>query len=645
METRHSKFISKEEFELLEKTAQTFSAIKQVPIELGVDKENSFVTAKNFPHGVKGYRICVADTNDGVKHVTRLEHELSHIIFDSPVQTMKSALERIVEGTPEPPTLVKRHISKARFDVGIKKMAMTVFNIIEDERVESNWGSLYAGSKLQFELQQSIYGKKSCTEKVTDPIYGVFCARFGRDDLIDGTDFETAKDYIKEVRKTDEEASIILTADFWKKQVIPWIEKLFEEFDPEKKKGEKGDGEGKEKGEGKGGSGSGSPRSLEDMMDDFDKPKTKDVKEKLKKIEEEAEKREPTKPQQKAIDALRKSIDFGDSHAEKSGHDSFREEQPDEHYDPSRYTDFDKESVEELIDASRERQEDKNDTIKAMLEEADEIIPDGLMLESLKGKVVKIDRAEGTVEPDKILATNLNKLFKSIKGRYHDTIDIAGGEIDIDEFIQAKIQKKGEYFIDEVVSKGLAIAIGIDCSGSMRHEAMQTARNMCGTLYKAIDGIDDVDLTVVAWSSPNHAYKLAVTDVKRYEDVKHVTTNGSNCENANHMAHQYLENIVRSSRADTKLVIMITDGIPAMYTGKRGYSSEDLTILTSQAVKNTRTHGIRVLGLYLGNDAYALKFMKLMYGKDFININEMEEARRHIYRAFDRYVTGAMRAN
>ena len=381
------------------------------------------------------------------------------------------------------------------------------------------------------------------------------------------------------------------------------------------------------------------------MMDDFDKPKTEDVKKRLERIKDKRDEEEPTEAQKKAIGDLRKSIDFSESHAEKSGHDEFKEQEPDKSYDPSDYTDFDKESLEEIIDSSRERQEDKNETIKAMLEEADELIPDGVMLESLKGKVVEVKRATGNVEPDTILANNLNKLLKSIKGRYNDTIDIAGGEIDIDEFIQAKIQKKGDYFIDEVVSKGLAIAIGIDCSGSMRHEAMQTARNMCGTLFKAIEGIDNVDLTVVAWSSPNHQYKLSVTEVKRYEDVQHVSTDASHCENANHMAHQYLENIVRQSRADTKLVIMITDGIPAMYTGKRHYSNEDLTILTAQAVKNTRIHGIRVLGLYLGNDDYALKFMKTMYGKDFININEMEEARRHIYRAFDKYVTGAMRSS
>jgi len=643
METRHSKFISSEEFELLEKTAQTFSAIKQVPIDLGIDKANSFVTSANFSHDVKGYRICVADTNDGVKHITRLEHELSHIIFDSPVWTMKHALDRIVEGTPEPPLLVKRHISKARFDVGIKKMAMTVFNIIEDERIESNWGNLYAGSKVQFGLQKSIYGKKSCTEKVTDPLYAIFCARFGRTDLLKD-EFKISEKYIEEIRLCDEEASIILTADYWKKSIVPWLEKLFKEFDPKKPKKK----EGKEKGDGESGdgeSGTGTPRSLEDMMDDFDKPKTEDVKKRLERIKDKRDEEEPTEAQKKAIGDLRKSIDFSESHAEKSGHDEFKEQEPDKSYDPSDYTDFDKESLEEIIDSSRERQEDNNETIKAMLEEADELIPDGVMLESLKGKVVEVKRAIGNVEPDTILANNLNKLFKSIKGRYHDTIDIAGGEIDIDEFIQARIKKKGDYFIDEVVSKGLAIAIGIDCSGSMRHEAMQTARNMCGTLFKAIEGIDNVDLTVVAWSSPNHQYKLSVTEVKRYEDVQHVSTDASHCENANHMAHQYLENIVRQSRADTKLVIMITDGIPAMYTGKRHYSNEDLTILTAQAVKNTRIHGIRVLGLYLGNDDYALKFMKTMYGKDFININEMEEARRHIYRAFDRYVTGAMRSS
>jgi len=625
------KNIPRDEVDLLRKTAGTFAQVVGKEISLSpTDSEMSYV---GWERARNRFVIGIDKNDDGLKKITKTEHELSHIIFKTDVKELDKCMERIMENTPTSEKFPD-------FKNKAWNFAKQLYNILEDERIESNYGDIYAGSKKQFQLSKETHHKINKPTGELDPVGAVFCARFLHDDVIDGSDWEIAKEFLKQTHHKDEKAGIILTKMYWDKYVCPWLQKQLDELEdkpkPKSKEGESEEGEG---------DGKGSGSTVDEKLDDFEGKSDADRKKEIDKVKSSIEAKEKklgeTTKDKARKEKVTKRLEKLFSDAKKqSGHD--RVTVPDGDPDP---IDFD--DLEGELEQSKENFEMQIEEIREALDNPIEMRDaDGrVLLERLTPKyVLKIDRPVSTVNPDIQLSRGLNKMFKRIKGKFTDTIETAGMEIDMEEYIQSKVKRTGEFWVEEVEAGGLSIVIGVDLSGSMGSHRITVCRNMCATLFKSLEGIDKVDLKIVAWSSPSSQYKLSVTDIKKYEDVRKITSASGHGQNANHMAHQYIDEMLRKSTNQKRLCIMLTDGVPWMSTGRREYDMDTLLDLTKQAIDETRRHGNKVFGIYIGDNETEVDLMRKMYGTDFVAVDEIEQARTKVVRAFEAHVVREMRS-
>jgi len=647
------KNIDKEEVELLDKTVQTFAEIKNVNIKTNANEDG--MSSVGYNGATQSYSISVDNLDDGLNKITKVEHEIGHILWNTSVKKLERTTKRITKGTPQP----QEEFAIPEYQEKCDKMVKGIYNLFEDVRCESNTGKIYAGSKKQFEKQVEVYHNVNRPiakdAKSEDPFVALFCARFNHDDANEGTDFEISKEYLKQVEGTDEEGSILLTKMYWDDVVIPWLQKQIDEQKkqpeaPEPPKSPEGEGDLEKSGKGESGKdagdkdGKGSGKSEEEFLSDF-KTKSKDERKKeIEKMKASIEKKETSLKETKAETELKKSIS-----KKIEGMFEKVDDQGEAGHERTKYADHSTDEVdlegdlESKVTKAKDNFEKQFEEIRYKLTAHKEEVK--IPLEPLKDhQVVKIERRRQTPKPDLALARHLNKLFTRIKAKYTDTIEIAGNEVDIDEYIQAKIKGSGEFWVDDLEDSGMSIVIGIDLSGSMGEQRIQVCRDLCSTLYKALNKIDGVDLTVVAWSSPNEQYKLTVTEIKNEKDCAKITSNSAHCQNANHMAHQYCDDLLRRAKSHKRLVIMMTDGEPVMYTGARDYTHQTLIDLTKQAIKQTRRHGTNVFGIYVGDYSESITKMKGMYGSDFVSVPTIEEARTAILKSFEANVVNQMRS-
>ena len=398
----HGENISEADFELLLKTSETFAEIRGTQIHLFIDEKNSYIGKREEG---RGYRIAVADSNDGVKHITFLEHELSHMMFNSPVLTLQRCLGKIISETPEKNPEWK--MSDSQYKEQLKQMAMQAFNIIEDERIESNWGAVYEGTKSRFGKAKEIYGHKNCT-MATEPSAALFNARMNRVDLIPKEYSHIKEMYIDNARETGTGVGIVLAKKFWNDEMIPWLKDLKAEPKP---KPTPSDGTGKPT-KGKPSEGKGKGKSKDDP----------------KKVDEPVGKPSEGEGEPTGAKKFRdvKPIDdpIGGSHKD------FKEENPEDE------PELEGGDLKKFLEDSKK---EMSEEIKDIKEKIKEWVPKmtGKVLYPLKKtQIVKVERPTGSVNIDRILSRGLNTLFRAIQGKYHDTIDIAGGDIDTEEAIK-----------------------------------------------------------------------------------------------------------------------------------------------------------------------------------------------------------------
>ena len=156
----------------------------------------------------KNFTIHIAQPPE--KHIqqyTALLHELGHILYESPFTPMKQLLE----------------------NWNAPRLYYDIFNILEDQRIESHLTRSYIGLKSRFDKTVNDLGKdmKSPTN-TNDPGFILLAIRFHRDDLV-----RFAKNY-KIYKKAFDD--IERTGKFGSLRVLISIRKYIEEFLSEQKR-------------------------------------------------------------------------------------------------------------------------------------------------------------------------------------------------------------------------------------------------------------------------------------------------------------------------------------------------------------------------------------------------------------------------
>ena len=143
---------------------------------------------------------------NGDKQTNKM-HELAHINLGTDVEEARERIAIMVMKAD----ISTEMIEKKKFD--IVEMFFQVWNILEDERVESF-------SPRLFKKHKKVMGRRKRVEDVlSSPIEALLCARFNRDDLIDWH----VKQFIKKARLADKERIYKLTESYCKYYIVPFI--------------------------------------------------------------------------------------------------------------------------------------------------------------------------------------------------------------------------------------------------------------------------------------------------------------------------------------------------------------------------------------------------------------------------------------
>jgi hypothetical protein len=109
-------------------------------------------------------------------------------------------------------------------------MFIIVFNILEDTRIETLGGEIYAGTGLKFQYSRRMLGKSLIPIEYDSPIWSLQGARLYRHDLI-YKGHELAIQVMEDVVCTSLEGSLILTKKYCNEVLKPYIKKQEKKVD------------------------------------------------------------------------------------------------------------------------------------------------------------------------------------------------------------------------------------------------------------------------------------------------------------------------------------------------------------------------------------------------------------------------------
>jgi Mg-chelatase subunit ChlD len=564
---------------LCDKTKSIFTAVKKTKIFVTEFEGDNYIFKRD--QGVDaGYVINIPKKpNSGINRYTAFNHELGHYAFDSFNNQFGLHINEELANIPT------EHQDKAL------EIYRTVFNILEDQRVESLMGSIYLGTGKRFKQTRRRLGSmKPSDHKAKDPLDSLHCAREFREDSVPRK-FNDAKQIIEKIAKKDSDASIILAKHYIKTTVNPWLLTQLKNLDKE----------------------------------------AGDDQSKMKK--------DPTKPIE-PTPLLKKVFK-----------QSFLENRQSDHRELSDMNELD--TMEDTKDSIKKSETDLEGSLQDSAKNAkDKIgdIKDAIEKQARLSKQSSMKLTEGVqehkdndklshsyegVEPNNRVASQLNKIFKLLQANNKPRISDTGDMISVQEVIRRKSRGYGDIHIKQTPKNSLAIRVSIDASGSMHGQPIKIARDMMATLYKSINGINNISLKGVVWSGSE--YNTAVCDVNNIQQTDRIITHGAfGGGTPTPQGVEYSERQLESDKGKKKLLIVITDGYP------NSCSNSNLTPeqMTRKEINRANKKGIITLGIGVGmrqhgSDKQSDDNMALMFGKKgYMITSDMENTSNLVIKKF-----------
>lgn len=520
------------------------------------------------------------------------EHEIAHIVC-------KTDLNNKIRIRKEFPS--------------IPDIAGSVFDILEDYRIENIWGQLYAGSKECFKKLRS-----RLPQDVSNPLQALFVTANGYPDVAYAKFPDFTKFVLEELRNLESagpQATYVVAKRIVSK-IKSDVEKQVRNKKQEQQKAEL--------------------TQKEDSSSTIPVGLTGDgLTGSLGKVDKNPEKQEKKLPERDSLDGVQRSEKSNGSSGSVEGKKDEEQDSDEQSKDSAVPPKFDtltekeveKEVLEQILstgkglenaccEASGECKtrsvnvENKSDEELLLESEkfAEELIDDvvrKLHVEEQKnppedrgiiGTVVKKDvfGEVGNAESDLSTVMSLRRVFAKVKGRERLLESEEGSLIDIDNYIQKKAgQSSVPIFQEEATGLGLNIAIVLDVSGSMTRSIKQ-AKDMLATIYDSVVGIPNVEIKIFAYAgNKENSYSTPVVEVSR-ERLETLYPQASWTYTHTHVAVQYVANYLQG-KGGKRLLVLITDGLPV----SKNIELSRMQWLTSLAVANARKKAIAVYTIFV----------------------------------------------
>ena len=409
-------------------------------------------------------------------------------------------------------------------------------------------------------------------------------ARYNRTEPVMKSEFAVALDYIKAVELTSSRGALDLAIKYWEEVVQPFLEKALQkpraatnsdgsEFASEAPSSQIPTQDAPKK------------DTIEKLNDDLDRVDSQlaNTQEPIKKEILKMARKEIQKRLQKKLD----SASFVEQFSEP-----FK-------IWPSQRIGFD-EMVKELKEKGKEE-------IAKIEEELGRISRNDTFTKfgwsQMQKNIVNVKpKNKKLVKFNKNIALKLKNTFKKIQGAKHTEIDSAGDEIDVDAYIDFRINRIGDFLKSTKSYPGFDIVIAIDESGSMSNEVSRV-RRMCATLYEAISDLPNVRLTIVGWSGGPYC---EIKNITKASEIGSLDASGGTPIGT---AVWYCKHVIDKFTSTKRLFFLITDGQP----------NDRIDVdVAQEGVSQMRKKGVICNGICVGPDeANFTAFMKQIFGSEF----------------------------
>lgn len=504
------------EIDLFEKSIDIVEFASNSKIDLQIVKGENWCTFQGIDKkdSKKLYTISLSSSRKtAIPIYTALIHELGHILYETPFTPIKKLLKSKKSQLPK--TITGSPISaEQKPKISSEQLYHKVFNVLEDQRIESQISKSYLGHKDRFEKTRYNLGKAGFGEfaDFENPVFALLAIRFMRDDIVKNTKYyQIYKKALEDVEETDRFGAL---------RVLISIKKYIDEYLSKQESSEKPNSTG-----------------FPDPPSTLDNKHLKDMVQLSQELKE--------KRDQLLHGNLPPTI---------------RHKSPDFPIPPElQKSDFSEDEIKEIIQDGKKQGEEQFQNIQ------DKLISRP-RLDNTLSNVKKISRPSCNYEIDRKIAKGMNKVFKLLKLRSKSFIDFSGSQIDVDEYIEniSKGTNLNRCYENRKSVHGASIVISIDASLSMHDEKIITARNLVATLFESIKGIPNMELRGNIWSSHGSGL-IGITEINNIKDVKQISVRSNFNLTPLHMGLEYSIKMLKEMRGTNKLLILITDGQPNYY--------------------------------------------------------------------------------
>ena len=502
--------------ELFEKTTDIVEHATNAKIALTFKRGENYCTYNGVnPDSTKSYTINISTPPvKCIDKYTALLHELGHVLYQSPFTPIKKTLENS-KNYP---------------------LYFAIFNVLEDQRIESHLSENYIAYRQRFKKTTTALGKKMNVPKnINDPLFILLAIRFNQEKIVvNSKNFIHYKKALEDVKNTDKFGAL---------RVFISIKKYIEESLVSDS----------------------TCVVIENNISNESELKNKPTpivrsKHESKMIESVLEiKGSPTTQLE---NNLRK--EFGNDNSLLSDVQQIKKIMSDNSNSEDisipkelLVKSYDESQIDELL------KEGKTLGQKQFAEIREKMLAPDIVSYNLPSNVTKIERKGAKYPIDYTVSSNLNKLFKKLKMRNKPYVDYHGYEIDIEEYVNNIIRgiNISKSFENRKKAHGSSIVISIDGSSSMEGTQIKIAQKLVATIYESLKGIPKIEVKGNIWSGNTNG-DIGITEINSMKDVEKITIAERYYTTPTHMGLEYSGQMLKKMKGEKKLLILITDGIP-----------------------------------------------------------------------------------
>jgi len=524
------------------------------------------------------YNVWIA--SPPVKHIakyTALLHELAHLLYKTPFT-------------------LAQHLIHGSENKGLwfnPRLAFHVFNVLEDQRIESHLMRYYLAYRKRFTRTRKALGTTIQKDDmdINNPLNVLLAIRFKNEEAVkDAKYFKEYKEALEKVEGMDSFGAI---------RVLLSLRDKINEFHTERSKR--------------------PPAERNEPIRERVAP------------EKSKDKGDMSMPQE-----LKKTIKKSQELAKEANVPNSARNKEFEEYIKDKQESVNK-AIENTLKEGKKKGEKEFHDIRGKL------LGDSGDTPNVKPPSVKmIERESRPPTPDNRLANKLNKVFRKVKAKAKTYIDIDGDGVDVEEYVDRFIEgtSLNKCLTNTKNHTGASIVVSVDGSTSMAGSRMFLARNLLATLFRATKSIPNVEVKGNIWGS-NGSGIVGVTDINNENDVKYLNVHKKYFATPTHIGLEYSRRQLKDMKGRKKLLIFITDGVPNYMENNVRVKRDKYMDICKKSANNTKKVASEIICIAVGNRLTCSAMQEILGKKNVLWVSNIKDANEKVIRQFKHLVLSA----